>query len=1356
LTLRIFIPSPGDVPVERDRAADVIARLQDEFVHYAVLEPFFWEDQPARATATFQSQFPEASGMDIVIGILWARIGTPLPLNKVRPNGRRYESGTVYELETAAESYQSRGTPDLVVYRRTSDASLPLHDEAERQRRLEQLEALEAFIKRWFFHDDGSFKAAFHTFKTPDQFEQQLETHLRKLIRDKVERAEQPGGPGEEEIVFHGVPYPGLKAFGLEDAPVFYGRARALAEVKEALQAQAERNSAFLLILGMSGSGKSSLVRAGLVHALTATPGWIEGVDVWRWCLVRPGDAIGDPLDAVAPALFGDTALPELRGGGIDAARLARTLRDNPDDVDLILGPALHAVADSERHRRAADRPLEARLLVVVDQLEELFTRDRLDEPGRARYVAALAGLARSGTAWVVATMRSEFFARCAELPELAALKAGQGQLDLLPPAFAEIGQMIRYPARDAALRWGKDPDNPGQTLDDVLQEAAWRDPKALPLLQFTLNELFRRRDGRMLTCAAYRALGGMEGALANHAEATLAALPPEVQAALPALLRALVTAGEGDHEPVVSRRVPLAPLREDPIRRRLLDVLIDARLLVTDRDDRMEPVAGIAHEALLTHWPRLKDLLEKDREFLRARTRAADAAERWRREGRHVDFLLHEGKPLAEARELLKTRRDDLDPETIEFIDQSIRYRTRQRRRRTRAIATITAIVLSVVSAFAVFSSVQWYHALEQHQIAVGQKHEADRQKYAADEQRKIAEVKTALAVRQKDLALKAINKLTYDIPERFRNIPGTIPTLRSILEDNVTMLDRILELEPDTPKAEREKASNFSSIGDRWLLLGDTKRALEAYEQGLAIALKLARDQSNAEAQRDLSISYNKLGDARKAMNNLAGAREVYEKSLAIALKLARDATNARAQRDLFVSYNEVGDFRMTQEDLAGARDVYEKGVAIALKLATDDTNGRAQRDLAFSYEKLGNVRTAMNDLVGAREVFEKSLAIAVKLARDETNAQAQRDLAVKYEKLGNVRMAMSDLAGAGEAYEKGMATFLKLARDETNAQAQRDLAVSYEKFGDVRIAENDLAGAREAYEKSLATFLNLARDQTNAQAQRALSVSYNKLGDVRMAMNDLAGAREVYEKSLAIALKLAGDETNAQAQRDLAFSYNKLGDVRMAIKDGAGAREVYEKSLAIRLKLARDETNAEAQRDLWTSYETLGEVNAELNDLVGARDAYAKGLATCDRFLRKHPTDREFLSLRDRTESRLAGAAAGLGDDARATGLAGEVVKRGQGSIETMYNAARAFSLAARAASRDDKLSAQEKSRLADEYAARALELLKRLQAAGAFKTSQNLELLKKDTDLDFVRGRDDFKKLVAEIEAGTKTN
>jgi hypothetical protein len=294
---------------------------------------------PARATASFQEQIPEASGMDIVVGILWARIGTPLDGNKTRKDGSRYESGTVYELETAAESYRARGIPDLVVYRKVSDPPLPLNDEAERRRRLEQLDALNAFVKHWFFDEDGSFKAAFHTFKSPDEFEQQLETHLRKLIRERIEKTEHPGGLSEGELVYHGLPYPGLKVFGLEDAPVFYGRSRAVAAIKESLTAQAERNCAFLLIFGMSGSGKSSLVRAGFLHALKETPGYIEGVDVWRWCLVRPGDATGDPLDALAQAFFGDTALPELRASRIDATRLAQMLRNNPGDADLILAP---------------------------------------------------------------------------------------------------------------------------------------------------------------------------------------------------------------------------------------------------------------------------------------------------------------------------------------------------------------------------------------------------------------------------------------------------------------------------------------------------------------------------------------------------------------------------------------------------------------------------------------------------------------------------------------------------------------------------------------------------------------------------------------------------------------------------------------------------------------------------------------------------------------------------------------------------------------------------------------------------------------------------------------------------------
>jgi len=746
LIVRIFVSSPGDVEVERARAADVIRRLQEEFVH-ARLESFFWEHEPARATSTFQDQIPPPSEMDIVICIFWARIGTRLPAHVRKPDGSPYASGTEYELLDAAEGFRKKGWPDLEVYRKISPPSIPIDDEAERRRRLEQFDALQRFIKEWFLHDDGAFKAAFNPFKTADEFERMLEKHLRVLIRTRVDKALGLTWPEAREVIFHGAPYRGLEPFGLEHAGVFHGRERALHSVKEALIEQAGRGCAFLMIFGMSGSGKSSLVRAGLLHKLADVPGYIPAVDLWRRCILRPGDMGGDLVASLAQAFFGDLALPELRAGGQVSAKLAKVLREHPADIELALRPALRAAALANQVRKESPRPHEARLLIAVDQLEEIFTREAFDDQQRAEFVAALAALATSGLAWVVATMRSDFYHRCADVPGLDTLKKDKGQFDLLPPTYAEIGQMIRYPARDAGLIWDQDPNDPRRYLDDVVQDAAWSDPKALPLLQFTLRELFERRaNGRILTFEAYNQLGGLEAALARHAEAQLAGLDRDAQAALPALLRRLVTVGQGAGEPVVARRVPLAPLQADAVRRRLLDVLITARLLATDRADG-QAVIGVVHEALLKHWPRLTQLLEKDREFFRTRARVSDAAALWRAETKRdeqksADFLLAEGKPLTDARDLLARRRDDLDAEVIEYITSSIQTRTRRRRIRTRILLTVTVTVVAVVSTFAGISYFEWA-------IAERRKDAALQARKTADDQRREAEKQKSLAIR-------------------------------------------------------------------------------------------------------------------------------------------------------------------------------------------------------------------------------------------------------------------------------------------------------------------------------------------------------------------------------------------------------------------------------------------------------------------------------------------------------------------------------------------------------------------------------------------------------------------------------
>ncbi len=282
--IRIFISSPGDVVQEREIADDVITRLAGEFAGSAALEAVLWEHEPMRATDHFQQQIIAPSETDIVVCILWSRLGTRLPEGFRRADGSTYASGTEWEFEDAAAAYRATGTPDLLVYRKTAKATADLDDESKLLKSLEQKKALDGFIERWFGSADDSFMAAFHVFKSLDEFEGMLETHLRKLIAERLPDHVADGDEAAVKTWHAGSPFRGLEAFELEHAPVFFGRTRALGEIKEALVGQAARGTAFLAVFGMSGSGKSSLVRAGVLATL-CRPGVIERVGLWR--LVR-------------------------------------------------------------------------------------------------------------------------------------------------------------------------------------------------------------------------------------------------------------------------------------------------------------------------------------------------------------------------------------------------------------------------------------------------------------------------------------------------------------------------------------------------------------------------------------------------------------------------------------------------------------------------------------------------------------------------------------------------------------------------------------------------------------------------------------------------------------------------------------------------------------------------------------------------------------------------------------------------------------------------------------------------------------------------------------------------------------
>ncbi|WP_218511606.1 AAA family ATPase [Variovorax sp. dw_308] len=701
--IRIFISSPSDVRPERLNTKRLIEKLDREFGHHFRVEPVLWEWEPLVATGHFQDSITPPRETNIVVVILWSRLGVPLPTDKfLGAITGRPVTGTEWEFEDAFAAARQGGEPELLFYLKTAEVKGSLEDETALLQQLDQKKRVLDFIQRWFVDAASkSFKLAYSSFVDTADFEETLETHLRELLERRLNLAE--GASVEGGIRWHqGSPYRGLESFELEHAQVFFGRTRARNEIRERLARQADAGCAFVLVFGASGSGKSSLVKAGLLPDLKL-PGMIGQVAVCRHAVLRPADARGDLLGHLATAILSATALPELADLQYDPAALAKLLREAPNQARQPILQGLTAVGKTERLTERA----EARLLLVIDQLEELFTLDGLPPLDKIAFVAALEGLAKSGLVWVVATMRSDFFDRLDSVPALAQLAAGEARYLLTLPTPAEIGQIVRQPAREAGLRFEFDRAR-GLGLDDELCQAAARAPSALPLLEFTLDQLWQRRTERdELTFAAYDEMGGLEGALGRRAEEEFAQLPAEVQSALPQVLRALATTGQGSRGAVTARVVPLKDFVPGSPPRQLVDAFLapKARLLLVWGDEEEGQQLRVTHEALLTHWNRAKEQLLHDRADLQTRDRLKEAASLWQNAqgADRTSRLLPTGLPLAEAEDLLQRRRDELDGTVVGYIEAStIAARAQARRQRRQLLAVVVIFAMLAVAASA------------------------------------------------------------------------------------------------------------------------------------------------------------------------------------------------------------------------------------------------------------------------------------------------------------------------------------------------------------------------------------------------------------------------------------------------------------------------------------------------------------------------------------------------------------------------------------------------------------------------------------------------------------------------------
>lgn len=446
-------------------------------------------------------------------------------------------------------------------------------------------------------------------------------------------------------------PYPGLLAFEEQDAAIFFGRGpdilRAL-ETLEALRRQGSEVARLVLLLGASGSGKSSLVRAGIVPRLRKKAG--------DWLPVPPFRPQVDPLDELAVAF---AAAFEAHGKPRDwnaiRAELERATSAGSVDGRVLL--------DLARDLALAARQPEATMLLVVDQAEELFGYTPAE--AATRFLRLLrAALERGGQRLMaIATLRSDFLGEFQNHPVLQDSEYPHHfryrPLPVDPMPLRSFPDIIRGPAQLAGLQ-----------LDDGVVDAMVGDTgnrDALPLLAFTLRRLYEcfGGDGR-LTLDEYESVGRLDGAVREEAERIIAEsspTPEDLDALHSAFVPAMVRINA---EGAYARRRAVV----DDLPRRVLTLLhrfIDARLLVSDRDSQGRETSEVAHEALLRTWPQLSDWLLQDRDKLRQLESLQRAAEEWEQGGRGDELLVHRDGRLKDAEALALDARFALPQASVE-----------------------------------------------------------------------------------------------------------------------------------------------------------------------------------------------------------------------------------------------------------------------------------------------------------------------------------------------------------------------------------------------------------------------------------------------------------------------------------------------------------------------------------------------------------------------------------------------------------------------------------------------------------------------------------------------------------------
>lgn len=795
-----------------------------------------------------------------------------------------------------------------------------------------------------------------------------------------------------------GSPFRGLLAFDADHTDVFFGRDKAIRKLLDAALAQVQTELSLVLVLGPSGSGKTSVVQAGLLPALALgrNPPELALVASTTFDLAELGEQT--LFIALAGALLDLQWEDQWAFPGENAISLGTRLERSCATVVDELRTALR------RHSKAAQH---ARFGLFLDRFEGLFNATRIDQSMRRSFLATLDCLARSQCILLIVACRNDFYPSIAEYPLLTEGKRHGAHVDIDPPDFGDIAQMIRRPAAAASLTFGTDPAT-GTGLDDFLCASAVGRPDALPLLQYCLQELYRMRTAdNELSFHAFQQLGDLEGAIGQRAEEVVLGLGEEKQAALPHIISLLIVLS-GDGANVSSQRVPWAALRDEHAHAAVV-ALVESRLFVSDLDGST-PVFGIAHDAILRRWPRITAWIATHRNALAARSRLAQQAGRWRDEGRHADLLLPPGKLLDEALELQQANVWSLSADESDLIRIS-EHRVHQRNRLRKAVMSL--IVLLAVLACALGVSAMFA-------------------KRAAEARRIEAENLMDFMLGDFSDKLRPLGRL-----DLLENVSGK--ALQYVSGSDGADL---------SPAALTLRAKGLQTIAEVSRARGDSKQALAALAKARDILMRqLSLAPTDLQVLNNLGANAYWVARIHKDRSDWQAAETALRSYLDYAYQLNRiDPDNPQWWVEQSYAHNNLGSLALARGKPEAAAPEFKASIDLKRRaLASQPDSREVAASLADSYSWLGSTQESLGELDEAETLYaqEEQLVRQLRLRFPSESMWVYR-LVLALQHRAIIKQAHGQDMLALEDYEEIKRLFTPLVKaDNSNRVWQMELA-------------------------------------------------------------------------------------------------------------------------------------------------------------------------------------------------------------------------------------------------------------------------------------------------------------------------